>query len=186
MRWARMKTEAVRFFVDEGVGLGLAGGPGVGVSVRDRGRGPLMTKIPALARPEDLDMPPCSCGVLRVFRTLMKSGVSDAWGRSPIMSASKCGAEFTEQVVPRDRSTVPAGGRDREALRAGPLRTVGGRSRDGAQSTQGRGRGIPRTQGTPETTTVESGAPARPGARPGWKPSPSKEAAALARPGSPR
>lgn len=72
MRWARMKTEAVRFFVDEGVGLGLAGGPGVGVSVRDRGRGPLMTKIPALARPEDLDMPPCSCGVLRVFRTLMK------------------------------------------------------------------------------------------------------------------
>ena len=64
-------------------------------------------------------------GVLRVFSGTdeEKGGVSDVWGRGSIMSASRCGAEFTEQVVPRGRSTVPAGGRDREALQAWPLQT---------------------------------------------------------------
>lgn len=36
------------------------------------------------------------------------------------MSAPKYSAEFKEQVVPRDRSTIPAGGRGRKVLRAGP------------------------------------------------------------------
>ena len=134
-----------------------------------------MTKIPALARPEDLDMPPCSCGVLRVFRTLMKSGVSDAWGRSPIMSASKCGAEFTEQVVPRDRSTIPAGGRSREILRAGSCGPWATGSRNGARSIQNPGRRIRRARRTPETTTIEGRTPRSPnGSRaPGKKRRPS-------------
>ena len=36
------------------------------------------------------------------------------------MSAPKYSAEFTEQVVPRDHSTIPSGGRGREVLRVGP------------------------------------------------------------------
>ena len=57
------------------------------------------------------------------------------------MSAPKYSAEFTEQVVPRDRSTVPAGGRGREALRAGPADRgqLGREMAHRAPRTQGRG-----------------------------------------------
>ncbi len=51
------------------------------------------------------------------------------------MSAPKYSAEFTEQVVPRGRSTVPAGGRGREVPRAGLCGPWASGSGDGAQST---------------------------------------------------
>lgn len=127
-----------------------------------------LTPAPAAGGPRSPHTPRrTDSGVLRVFRALVMSGVSGVWGRGSIMSAPEYSAEFTEQVVPRDRSTVPSGGRGREALRAGLLRTVGVRvAGRRTEHPRARGRGNSSNAGgcwRPRRLKAEP--PARPGAR---------------------